>query len=85
MSFGRWLSKYNSSFENGWSKPKDIACKACLLHILKQLSTNCLYLLKVVPFKILSPPYSASLNKGCPINLKCALIWCVLQETLLEG
>ena len=34
---------------------------------LKQLSTNCLYLVKVVPFKMESPPYLSSLNSVCPI------------------
>ncbi len=33
-----------------------LACNACRGKTLKQLSTNCLYLLKVVPFNIRSPP-----------------------------
>ena len=34
---------------------------------LKQFSTNCLYLVKVVPLSIESPPYLSSLNSVCPI------------------
>ena len=30
---------------------------------LKQLSTNCLYFVNVVPLRIKSPPYLSSLNK----------------------
>ena len=38
--------------------------------ISKQLLTNCLYLAKVVPFRISFPPYSLSLKSGCLIYLK---------------
>ena len=40
----------------GCSNPKTLACSACLGSRSKQFSTNCLYLLNMVPFKILSPP-----------------------------
>ena len=42
----------------GCLKPRVLACNACLGKTLKQLSTNCLYFVKLVPFMILSPPYS---------------------------
>ena len=40
----------------GCTKPNVCACSAWRGIISKQFSTNCLYLLKTVPFKILSPP-----------------------------
>ena len=51
---------------------------------LKAFSTNCLYLVKVVPFRILSPPYRASLNRVCPMYFMCARIWWVLPVSNLQ-
>ena len=71
-------------FEVGCIKPKLLAWRACLGNTLKQLSTNCLYLVNVVPLRIKFPPYLSSLNKVCPINFKCTLIWCVLPVSSVQ-
>ena len=52
ISAGTGLSKSISSPVEGCTNPKLRACNACLGHILKQFWTNCLYLVKVVPFNI---------------------------------
>ena len=56
ISSGRELSKRRNSPVEGFSTPNVLACSACLGSILKQFSTNCLYLAEEVPFNILSPP-----------------------------
>ena len=64
ISSGESESKQTSFPVGGWIKPNVFACRAWRGHILKQFSTNCLYLLKLFLLD-LSPPYSQSLNKGC--------------------
>src|SRR5690606_37511505 len=43
----------------------------------KQFLIKVLYLENWVPFLITSPPYTASLNKGCPIYFIWVRIWWV--------
>ncbi len=56
MSSGIGESNTIFSPETGWMNPSVLACNAWRGNILKQLITNCRYLLKVVPRKIWSPP-----------------------------
>ena len=58
----------------GCSKPKTLACNACLGKMVKQFSTNCLYLLNMVPFEYLISPYLESLNSVWPLYFICTLI-----------
>ena len=47
----------NISFPvSGWANPSVMACNAWRGQMEKQLLTNCLYLLKWVPFNISWPP-----------------------------
>ena len=48
--------KLNHSSVLGCLNPRVLAWSACLGKILKQFSTNCLYFVNVVPFKMRSPP-----------------------------
>ena len=61
----------------GCTNPSVLAWRACRGHILKQFSTNWRYFVKVVPFRIWSPPYRSSLNRVCPMCFMWARIWCV--------